>query len=451
MYKHVLLGTLFLKAATESGRFVVPEAAAWPQLAAQAGAEDLAHALDHALAALETANPALAGTLPPRFAFAGLDARSLGELVRVIASLEPAADDGTRDTLGRVYEYLVGRFASAEGRGGGEFYTPACIVRLLVRLIQPFTGTVYDPCCGSGGMFVQSLRFVEAHGGHAGRIRVFGQESNPTTWRMAQMNLALHGLTGDLGPEAADTLHQDLHPGLRADHVLANPPFNISRWGADSLRDDPRWVHGPPPDSNANFAWLQHILHHLGPRGTAGVVLANGSLTAMTSGEGALRRALIEADRVEAIVALPDRLFYATQIPACLWILARGKGSDPHRDRSGEVLFIDASRLGRMETRVHRVLDTADLERVAGALHRWRDPAGGHQDEPGFACSVTLADIAAQDHNLTPGRYVGPRPAHFETSAPSVAELVSTLRDQRREAVALDQAVAEVLHRLERP
>lgn len=447
-YKHVLLGLLFLKSVSESGRFVVPTGTSWSALLSDVTGVGLADRLDESLAALEQANATLAGTLPARFVRAGLDARSLGGLIQVIGSIQASDASDQRDTLGRVYEYMVGRFASAEGRGGGEFYTPACVVQLLVDLLQPFEGTVYDPCCGSGGMFVQSLRFVDAHGGDRAAVQIHGQESNPKTWRMAQMNLALQGIAGQLGDRPADTLHQDLHPALRADTVLANPPFNISRWGADALQDDPRWAHGRPPDSNANFAWLQHIVHHLAPTGTAGVVLANGSLSSTVSGEGALRSALLAADLVEGVVALPERLFYATQIPACIWLLARAKGADSHRDRSGEVLFIDATQLGRMETRAHRVLDAPDIARVAGALRRWRDPAGGFEDESGFCRSAPLAEVMAQQGVLTPGRYVGAPPTQRDPAAADLDTLVRTLRDQQREAAALDKAIEAGLTRL---
>ena len=378
---------------------------------------------------------------PPDLARLELAPGILASLVALIDDVALGPD--AHDTLGRVYEYFLGRFASAEGRGGGEFYTPPCVVQLLVSLLDPIAGTVYDPCCGSGGMFVQ------AQLGRGG-LRCHGQESNPRTFKLAQRNLTLRGLDFDLGPGPADTLHQDLHPDLRADHVLANPPFNIARWGAAQLAGDPRWAFGEPPDRCANFAWIQHILHHLAPAGTGGVVLANGSLSATTSGEGALRSALVAADVVEAIVALPDRLFYATQIPACIWVLARGKASDSHRDRSGEVLFVDATRLGRMETRVHRVLDAPDVARIAQALHRWRDASGAFTPEPGFCASATLDQVAAQGGVLTPGRFVGAPPPNTEQQAPDLGGLVAKLRLQMAQARASDEDLEAALHALAR-
>ena len=449
-YKHVLLGLLFLKSASTSGRFTVPERAQWSTLVDTLEAPALAKRLDTALEALERANAHLSGALPPRFHRAGLEERSLAQLLQLVASLLPSEDNASQDTLGRVYEYLIGRFASAEGRGGGEFYTPACVVQLLVELLQPFEGSVYDPCCGSGGMFVQSLRFIAAHGGDSSAVRVYGQESNPGTWRMAQMNLALRGIRAELGERPADTLHENLHPSLVADTVLANPPFNISRWGAEALRGDPRWSHGLPPDSNANFAWLQHILHHLSPTGTAGVVLSNGSLSGTHSGEGTLRRALIEADLVEGVVALPEQLFYATAIPACVWLLAPGKGRDAHRDRRGEILFVDASRWGHMETRTHRVLSQDEITRIAGALRRWRDPRGGYQDEPGFCRSAPISEVLGQEGILTPGRYVGAPPVTEASDSTDLALLIQTLREQQQEAAVLDQAIEQTLASLER-
>ena len=305
------------------------------------------------------------------------------------------AESRSKDLLGRVYEYFLGRFASAEGKGGGEFYTARCVVKLLVEMIEPFKGRVYDPCCGSGGMFVQSERFVEEHGGGKGDIAIYGQESNPTTWRLAKMNLAIRGLEGDLGPHNADTFHDDLHKDLKADFILANPPFNVSDWGGDRLRDDVRWKYGAPPAGNANFAWVQHMVHHLAPQGVAGFVLANGSMSSQQSGEGEIRKQLVEADLVDCMIALPGQLFYTTQIPVCLWFLARDKSDGPGsggrcRDRRGETLFIDARQMGALVDRTHKELSDEDIARIAGTYHAWRGEPGtsGYADVPGFCKSA---------------------------------------------------------------
>ncbi len=308
-----------------------------------------------------------------------------------------------------------GRFASAEGKGGGEFYTARCVVKLLVAMIEPLHGRIYDPCCGSGGMFVQSERFVEAHGGHKGDISIYGQESNPTTWRLAKMNLAIRGLDGDLGPQPADTFHVDLHKDLKADFILANPPFNVSDWGGDRLRDDVRWKFGAPPVGNANFAWVQHKIHHLAPQGVAGFVLANGSMSSQQSGEGEIRKQIVEADLVDCMIALPGQLFYTTQIPVCLWFLARDKsdgggGSGGRfRDRRCQTLFIDARQMGAMVDRTHRELTGDDIARIAGTYHAWRgeEGAGDYEDVAGFCKSAATEQIAEHGYVLTPGRYVG--------------------------------------------
>ena len=314
--------------------------------------------------------------------------------------------------LGRVYEYFLGQFAMAEGKRGGQFYTAGSVVRLLVEMIQPFRGRVFDPCCGSGGMFVQSEKFLAVHGGIPDDISIYGQESNPTTWRLARMNLAVRGISADLGNKWADSFHNDLHGSLKADFILANPPFNMSDWGGERLRGDARWRFGVPPGGNANFAWVQHFHYHLAPYGIAGFVLANGSLSSQQSGEGEIRRKLIEEDQIDCIVALPGQLFATTQIPVCLWFVARDKSNGllkdkKLRDRRGQVLFIDARGLGRMESRTLKVLDDADVARVADTYHAWREQGGNYADVPGFARAVNLAEIAAQDFVLTPGRYVG--------------------------------------------
>ncbi len=346
----------------------------------------------------------------------------------------------SRDVLGRVYEYFLGQFASAEGKKAGEFYTPRCVVRLLVEIIEPYAGRVYDPCCGSAGMFVQSEAFIEAHGGRRTDISIFGQESNPTTWRLAEMNLAIRGIEANLGPRAEDSFHHDLHPDLKADFVLANPPFNDDKWGGEQLRDDVRWKYGVPPPRNANFAWVQHFVHHLSPRGIAGFVLANGSMSASQSGEGDIRRNLVEADLVDCIVALPGQLFYGTAIPACLWFLVRDKsgrstgGGRPLRDRQSETLFIDARKLGTLVDRTHRELSDQEIALVAHTYHAWRGQAdlGPYADVPGFCATVTLQTIAEHGHILTPGRYVqAALDDDEEESLPDqIDRLISAFRDQ---------------------
>jgi type I restriction enzyme M protein len=344
---------------------------------------------------------------------------------------------------GRVYEYFLSQFASAEGKKGGQFYTPTHVVRVLVEVLAPYKGRVYDPCCGSGGMFVQSERFIEAHSGQLGDISIYGQESNYTTWRLAKMNLAIRGIDAQIAH--GDSFHNDRHPDLKADYLLANPPFNDSDWRGELLRKDKRWVYGTPPVGNANFAWVQHFLHHLAPHGIAGFVLANGSMSSNQSGEGEIRKAIVEADLVDCMVALPGQLFYATQIPVCLWFLARDKKNGRFRDRRGETLFIDARKLGTMIDRVHRELLDGDIAKISGTYHGWRGDkeAGDYGDTPGFCKSVTLEDIRNHGHVLTPGRYVGAG-AGDEDDEPfdeKMQRLVATLRRQQAEAVHLDAAI----------
>ncbi len=396
-----------------AGVFWVPEHARWSDLQAKAAQPDVGRRIDAAMEAVEHANPTLEGVLPKDYGRPALDQRRLGELVNLIGSIPLAAQDhGGTDVLGRAYEYFLGQFASAEGKGGGEFYTPESVVRLLVAMLEPYKGRVYDPCCGSGGMFVQTTKFVEAHAGNRTDISVYGQESNPTTWKLGRMNLAIRHIDANLGGHAADTFHEDRHPDLAADFVLANPPFNVSDWGGEHVRRDRRWRYGVPPTGNANFAWLQHIAYKLSARGSAGVVLANGSMSSRSGGEGDIRRAMVEDDLVECMVALPTQLFFTTGIPACLWFLDRDKtpgGARALRDRRGEVLFIDARKLGEMESRVHRILPEDDIARVADVYHAWcgEKDAGSYADIPGFCYSASLEEIAQHDHVLTPGRYVG--------------------------------------------
>lgn len=444
-YKHVVLGLIFLKYISDSfderrsalateleadgitgddalpllesrdeyaaaGVFWVPAPARWGAIRDSAKQSDIGTRIDSAMEALEADNASLRGVLPKTYAAATVDARRLGQLVDLISGIGlGAAEHGDKDVLGRVYEYFLGKFASAEGKNSGEFYTPRSIVRLLVEMLEPFSGRVYDPCCGSGGMFVQAERFVEEHGGRRTDLAVYGQELSSTTWRLAKMNLAIRGIEADLGPKWSDSFHEDLHPDLKADYIMANPPFNISDWGGQQLRDDPRWQYGVPPTGNANFAWVQHMVSHLSPRGAAGIVLANGSLSTQQSGEGDIRRRLVEADLVECIVALPGQLFYGTGIPVSLWFLNRDKAPGGWRDRRGEILFIDARTLGHMVSRVHKDLGDEDIAKVAGVFHSWRGEPGmpSYEDVPGFASSGTTTEIAEHGFVLNPGRYVG--------------------------------------------
>ena len=487
-YKHVVLGLIFLKYVedafeerrgtlrdelaadgitgeqadellesrdeyTAEGVFWVPPEARWAYLRERAKQPEIGKLIDSAMDLIEVDNPSLRGVLPKTYARPSLDVRRLGELVDLISSIGlGAAEHREKDILGRVYEYFLGRFASSEGKGGGEFYTPRSVVRLLVEMIEPYSGRVYDPCCGSGGMFVQAERFVEAHGGRRNDIAVYGQELNDTTWRLANMNLAIRGIEADLGPRWGDSFHEDLHPDLKADYILANPPFNISDWGGDQLRDDVRWRYGVPPVGNANYAWLQHMVSHLSPRGVAGVVLANGSVSTQQSGEGEIRRRMIEADLVECIITIPGQLFYSTQIPATLWFLNRDKtpgGARAWRDRRGETLFVDASQLGAMVDRTHREFTDGDLARIAGTYHAWRgEPgAGEYLDVPGFCASATTEKIAEHRYALTPGRYVGAEDAE-EDDEPldeKIARLTQELYDAFAESDRLQARVRRVL------
>lgn len=469
-YKHVVLGLIFLKYISDSFQeryealqnqpyanpedrdeylmdnlFWVPKEARFSNLQANAKQPDIGKRVDDAMITIERENPQLKGILKKDYAASSLDKQRLGELIDLISNVG-FRDDASRskDVLGRVYEYFLGRFASAEGKGGGEFYTPRSVVNLLVEMIEPYRGRVYDPCFGSGGMFVMSEKFAEAHGGNKDDIAIFGQESNPTTWKLCQMNLAIRGLSGNLGSHHADSFHNDLHKDLKADYILANPPFNVSDWGGEQLTEDVRWQYGVPPKGNANYGWIQHIVHHLSPTGIAGFVLANGSLATNTSGEGMIRRKLIEADLVDCIVALPPQLFYSVQIPVSLWFLARDKNSG-FRDRRGETLFMDARKMGHMTDRTHRDLSDEDIERMTRAYHAWRgEPAAGkYEDLLGFCKGATLEEIASYSYVLTPGRYVGSEVLvdDGEPFEEKLMRLAVTLEEQFAESARLEEEI----------
>ncbi len=371
---------------------------------------DIGKIIDDAMVAIERENPSLKGVLPKDYSRPALDKHRLGELVDIIGNIDlKARKSGVNDPLSRVYEYFLGRFAAAEGKGGGEFYTPQCVVKLLVKMIEPYKGRVFDPCCGSGGMFVQSERFVKEHGGRLGDIAIYGQESNPTTWKLAKMNLAIRGIDANLGQHQADSFHSDLHKDLRADFILANPPFNMSDWGGERLKDDVRWKQGLPPNGNANFAWIQHMTHHLAPNGKAGFVLANGSLSSNQRNDAQIRKALVEDDFVDCVVYLPPQLFYTTQISVSLWFLTRNKTAPSERNRKGETLFMYAYNLGQLIDRTHRELSDGEIEQISGTYRRWRgvDIQKKYQDIPGFCRSVKNDDIEKHAGALVPGRYVG--------------------------------------------
>lgn len=497
-YKHVALGLIFLKYISEAFEaqharleaedyadpedpeeylaanvFWVPPEARWAHLQANAkrpeitfvdvttGREkkgDIGGLIDNAMEAIEQANiKVLKDVLPKNYSRPQLDKTMLGELIDLFSNVDMRGDHGqARDRLGRAYEYFISQFAGAEGRRGGEFYTPRSVVQTIVEMLEPTQGRVYDPCCGSGGMFVQSERFIESHQGRRSDIAIYGQERNHTTWRLCRMNLAVRGIDADIRWNNEGSLLRDEFAQTKFDFIMANPPFNISDWWQPQLEGDARWTHGTPPQGNANFAWLQHIVHHLAPRGTAGVVLANGSMSSQQSGEGEIRKALIEADHVDCMVALPGQLFYSTQIPACLWFLARDKSANGHRDRRGEVLFIDARKLGQMIDRTRRELTDAEIELITSTYHRWRGmpealTAAGlepYVDEPGFCRSVTLDEVREHGHVLTPGRYVGSEVEGEDGTEFSVrlAELRANLDLQFAESCKLQERVISALN-----
>ena len=423
-YKNVVLGLIFLKYIsdrfedkyqelvaegegfeedideyTSEGIFFVPQEARWSEIAKAAHTPEIGTVIDNAMCSIEKENKRLKDILPKNFARPELDKRRLGDVVDLFTNVQMIEHGSEKDILGRTYEYCLSMFAEQEGKRGGEFFTPSCVVRTLVEVLQPYHGRVYDPCCGSGGMFVRSAKFVENHSGNINNIAIYGQDSNPTTWKMAQMNLAIRGIEPDLGAYAADTFLDDRHPTMRADFIMANPPFNLSDWGADRLTDDPRWQYGMPPAGNANFAWLQHMIYHLAPAGKIGMVLANGSLASQSGGEGEIRKNIINADLVDCIIAMPTQLFYTTQIPVSLWFVSKAK------KQPGKTLFIDARKMGTMVSRKLREMTEEDIAKIADTFKAYCD--GTLEDVKGFCAVVSTADIAAQDYILTPGRYVG--------------------------------------------
>lgn len=413
---------------TSHNVFWVPADARWESIQARAKLSSIGQDIDTAMDLIEKENPVIRGVLPRNYGREGLDKGRLGQLVDLIGSIgfTETDDHGSDDVLGRVYEYFLGQFAGKEtGKDAGAFYTPRSVVKTLVEMLEPYHGRVYDPACGSGGMFVESAKFVSAHNGKRTDISVYGQEYTDTTWKLAKMNLALRGIEADLGDRSADSFGADLHPDLRADFVLANPPFNVSNWWDAKLADDPRWKYGTPPEGNANFAWVQHFIYHLAPSGTAGFVLANGSLSSKTGGEGEIRRKLIEADLIDCVVAMPDRLFFNTGIPVALWFVSKDRHGNGHRRRVGEVLFIDARKLGTMETRRLRVLSDEDIAKVGDTYHAWRNRDGNYKDVAGFAKAASLDEIKHHDFVLTPGRYVGAEEA--ETDGEPIDEKIARL------------------------
>lgn len=478
-YKHVVLGLIFLKYISDSFEetyqsikndpeafdgewedkdaykarniFWVPEDARWDYLKQNAKKPEIGKIVDDAMIAIEKENPTLKGVLPKSYARPDLNKQRLGEIIDIFSSLGLGDSQAkAKDILGRVYEYFIGRFASAEGKGGGEFYTPASVVKLLVQMIEPYKGRVYDPCCGSGGMFVQSERFVAEHGGKVNDIAVYGQESNPTTWKLCKMNLAIRGIENNLGETNADSFHNDLHKDLKADFILANPPFNDSDWGGDRLRDDVRWKYGVPPTGNANYAWIQNFIHHLSPTGIAGFVMANGALSSNTSNEGTIRENLIKAGLVDCIVALPDKLFYTTQIPASLWFVSRDRYDHKFRNRHDEVLFIDARKMGRMTDRRHRELTDEELKQITVTYHNWRNQDDKYEDAKGFCKAAKIEEVEKNGYVLTPGRYVG---TDFEMEDDEEFEakmqrLTSELSQQFKESKELEVQIKENLKKV---
>jgi len=476
-YKHVVLGLIFLKYISDAfdelhkkltadvangadpedpdeyraeNVFYVPRIARWGYLQKNAKQPEIGKFLDDAMDEIEKDNTILKGVLPKNYGRPALDKQRLGELIDVIGTIGLGdSENRSKDILGRVYEYFLGQFADAEGKKGGQFYTPRSIVKVLVEMLEPYKGRVFDPCCGSGGMFVQSEKFIEAHGGRIGDISIFGQESNQTTWRLAKMNMAIRSIDANI--QWGDSFHNDLHKDLKADFILANPPFNDSDWRGDSLREDIRWKkYGVPPVGNANFAWVQQFIYHLAPTGIAGFVLANGSMSSNTSNEGEIRKNIIEADVVDCMVALPSQLFFNTMIPACLWFVSRDKENHKFRDRRGEVLFIDARNMGQMIDRRHRELTDEEVAKIAGTYHAWRGEGGKYEDVLGFCKAAKLDEIRKHGHILTPGRYVGVEEEEEddEVFEEKMERLNSELAEQMKESVRLDEEIRKNLENI---
>ena len=473
-YKHVVLGLVFLKYISDAleehhslllkehpdeaedrdayraeGVFWVPKEARWSHLQANAKQPTIGKIVDDAMDAIERDNPSLRGVLPKDYARPTLDKVVLGRLIDLVGTIGLGdKENRSKDVLGRVYEYFLSQFASAEGKKGGEFYTPRCVVRLLVEMIEPFKGRVYDPCCGSSGMFVQSEEFIREHGGKIGDLSIYGQESNPTTWKLAKMNLAIRGIEANLGSHNADTFRNDLHKDLKADYILANPPFNMSTWGGEGLRDDVRWKFGFPR-GEANYAWIQHIIHHLAPSGIAGFVMANGSMSSHSNGEREIRKAIVQADLVDCMIALPGQLFYGSMIPACLWFLSRDKSNGRFRDRHGQILFVDARKMGHLVDRRHRELSSDEIAKIAKTYHAWRGKAkaGRYEDVLGFCKTVALKEVESHGFILTPGRYVGTEETDDddEPFPQKMDHLVGQLREQLSEADHLTQVITRAL------
>ena len=423
------------------GVFWVPEIARWDYIAKHSKQVEIGQIVDSALDAIEKENDSLRGVLPKNYSRPELDKRILGEIIDLFTNINVGGKEGKeKDILGRVYEYFLGKFAANEGKGGGEFYTPKSIVSLMVEMIQPFKGYVYDPACGSGGMFVQSLKFVEEHSGSTFDISVYGQESNPTTWKLAKMNLAIRGIENNLGSKNADTFHEDLHKNLKADYILANPPFNQSDWGQPLLVDDARWKWGTPPQGNANYGWIEHMLDKLSQKGKAGVVLANGSLSSNTSGEGDIRRKILEDDLVDCIVALPDKLFYTTGIPVCIWFFNRDK------KHKGQTLFIDARKMGDMVNRRLRELSDEDIKKIANTYIAWQNE-DGYEDVQGYCKVASIDEIKEHDYILTPGRYVGIEEVEDdgEPFEEKMERLTNTLANQFKKSRELEEEIRKQL------
>lgn len=477
-YKHVVLGLIFLKYISDAFQehyeqltndseadpedrdeyagdniFWVPKAARWTNLEAKAKQPAIGKLLDEAMLAIEKENPSLKGVLPKDYARESLDKHRLGELIDLIGTIGLGDKESrSKDVLGRVYEYFLGQFAAAEGKKGGQFYTAQCVVKLLVEMIEPYKGRVFDPCCGSGGMFVQSEKFVEAHGGRRTDLSIYGQESNSTTWRLAKMNLAIRGIEANIAWNSEGSFHNDAHKDLKADFILANPPFNDSDWGGERRREDSRWRYGVPPVGNANFAWVQHFISHLAPSGIAGFVLANGSMSSNQSGEGEIRKAIVEADLVDCMIALPGQLFYTTPIPVCLWFLTRNKSNGKFRDRRKQTLFIDARKMGSLTDRVHRDLSDHEISHIARTYHAWRGEkdCGKYDDVPGFCMSATTDDVAVQGFIVSPGRYVGAEEQEDdgEPFESKMQRFAAHLKEQFAESAKLEGEIGKYLREL---